>query len=438
MDEVGCCWLLSALFIILTTFFSTTSLALRHASWSKLEEAFEARGRAERTGVLRTRLGNLLSCTATLRLLATLGLMLTVVRYFTISEALEQDNSSSLPLVRAFIVLALILSVFSVAIPHAWAKYAGTPLLVHCYLVLRLIEWLCWPLTTMLHVFDPLTRRLAGVPAENGNGTGEERQEELLNAVEEGEKGGLFDPEEREMIASVLEFRDTSAGEIMTPRTDVVGIEAAAELSEAADIIVREGHSRYPVYEENIDKVIGMLYAKDLLCDLNQPAQTKGIRHRLRKPYFVPESKTVRDLLHNFQDQKVHMAVVLDEYGGTAGVVTIEDVVEEIVGEIVDEYEEFQDEPVRKIDDQTIEVDARCHVDELNDELNIEIPEDENYETIGGFAFAKLGHIPRSGEAFEQDNLKFTVIDVEQRKINRVRIDILPGKTKGNKDTAQQ
>ena len=132
------------------------------------------------------------------------------------------------------------------------------------------------------------------------------------------------------------------------------------------------------------------------------------------------------------------MAVVLDEYGGTAGVVTIEDVVEEIVGEIVDEYEEFQDEPVRKIDDQTIEVDARCHVDELNDELNIEIPEDENYETIGGFAFAKLGHIPRSGEAFEQDNLKFTVIDVEQRKINRVRIDILPGKTKGNKDTAQQ
>jgi magnesium and cobalt exporter, CNNM family len=331
-----------------------------------------------------------------------------------------------MPLLAAFAISVFILNIFSVAIPHAWAKYAGTGLLVHCYPVLRFLEWAGWPLTTVFAWIDPLVKRLAGISEDQANSRLDEKQEELLNVVEEREKEGVVDEEEREMIASVLEFRDTTAGEIMTPRTEVSGIEADTSLSEAVEIVILEGHSRYPVYKETIDNISGMLYAKDLLKELNRPEGSGDISHYLRKPFFVPESKKLRSLLHNFQNQKVHVAVVLDEYGGTAGLVTIEDILEELVGEIVDEYEPPQPEPIKKIDEYTIEVDARYEVDELNDELDISIPEDEDYETIGGFIFAKLGHIPMTGETFEHENLQFTVIDAGERKINRLRIVITP------------
>ena len=424
MDDPGWCWLIAAIFLILTTFFSTISLALRHAVWSRLQEAFEAQGRPARTDVLRARLSQLVCGAAALRMLANLGLLLALIAYFAGHRG-QADQTLALPLLKAFIVSGIVLSVFSVVIPHAWAKYVGTVLLVRLYPLVRSIEWISLPLTAILAVVDPVVRRLAGVSSEGPNGSSEERQEEVLSAVEEGEKGGLVDEQERQMIASVLEFRDITAGEIMTPRTDVTAIEADTEPSAAAEAVISHGHSRYPVYEESIDKVIGMLYAKDLLRDLNETGPAKGLRHRLRKPYYVPESKTVRDLLHEFQAQKVHMAIVLDEYGGTAGVVTIEDILEELVGEIVDEYEQPQSEPVRRIDENSIEVDARCHVDELNDDYGLSIPDDPDYDTIGGFAFARLGRIPQSAEVFEHDNLRFTVVDVEERKINRLRIDVL-------------
>jgi len=412
----------AVLLALLTLFFSVINVALRHISWVKLQEAFESRGCAERTRIMRDHLPRLTSSAAILRLLANLGLLLCVVYYFSA----HGEPGDLLPLVAAFGVAAVVLLVLSVAVPLAWAQYAGTTLLVVAFPLLCAMEYVTWPLTTMLGLFDPVIRRLAGITADNDNNRLEEKQEELLNVVEEGQKEGVVDEEEREMIASVLEFRGQTAGEIMTPRTDVVGIDATAAFPQAVQTITETGHSRYPVYEQSIDQVLGMLYAKDLLRDLNQPDAAEGIRHRLRKAYFVPESKPLRDLLHDFQNQKVHLAVVLDEYGGTAGVVTIEDILEELVGEIVDEYEPPQEEPIKRIDQNTIEVDARVHVDELNDDFDLQLPEDEDYETIGGFAFSKLGSIPRTGEAFEHENLLFTVIDVEQRKINRLRIVMRP------------
>jgi len=400
-------------------------LALRHISWVKLEEAFSDTGTAARIQIIRDRQANLLFSTATMRLLANLGVLVCVVGYFVTSREVE-NNRMFVPLLAAFAVSVFILSIFSVAIPHAWAKYAGTGLLVYCYPAIWFLEWVGWPLTTVFFWIDPLVKRLAGVSEDQTNGRLDEKQEELLNVVEEGEKEGVVDEEEREMIASVLEFRDTTVGEIMTPRTEMSGIEVNTSLSEAVEIAIREGHSRYPVYKETIDNITGMLYAKDLLKELNQPDGSGDISHYLRKPFFVPESKKLRSLLHNFQNQKVHVAVVLDEYGGTAGLVTIEDILEELVGEIVDEYEPPQPEPIKKIDEYTIEVDARHEVDELNDELAINVPEDEDYETIGGFVFAKLGHIPMTGETFEHENLRFTVIDAGERKINRLRIVIMP------------
>ncbi|MBN1437706.1 MAG: HlyC/CorC family transporter [Sedimentisphaerales bacterium] len=408
---------------------SVVSLSLRYLSWVKLEEIFDSQGRSSRMEAMRNMCPTLVFSSALLRLLANLGLLICVVSYFTF----RPDHTPNVwSLLWAFGVSAIVLAVFSVAIPRAWAKYAATPFVAACFPIFPFILVITWPVTTVLGLFDPLIRRLAGVSVEDANGSREEKQEELLNVVEEGEKKGVVDEQEREMIESVLEFREQTVGEIMTPRTDVIGIDADVDLASAAAVIISAGHSRFPVYEENIDKVIGMLYAKDLLRDLTQPDSAPGIRHRLRKAYFVPESKTLRDLLRDFQEQQIHLAVVLDEYGGTAGVVTIEDILEEIVGEIEDEYEEPKDQMIVRLDGDTIEMDARVHVDEINDEFDLEIPEDEDYETIGGFAFHRLGNIPQSGETFEYENLFFTVIDVEERKINRLRMVIKPKETEGN------
>lgn len=145
-------------------------------------------------------------------------------------------------------------------------------------------------------------------------------------------------------------------------------------------------------------------------------------RNKMREAYFVPETKPLRVLLHEFQNQKQHIAIVLDEYGGTAGVITLEDILEELVGEITDEYEEALPEPVKKIDQNTIEVDARTYVDDLNDSFELNLPEDEDYDTIGGFVFSQLGYIPKTGEKFDYKNLKFTIVSAEARRIKRIRI----------------
>jgi CBS domain containing-hemolysin-like protein len=177
-----------------------------------------------------------------------------------------------------------------------------------------------------------------------------------------------------------------------------------------------------PVYEENIDNIAGLIYAKDLLAEIGKKPEDFKLREKMRKAYFVPETKPLRALLHEFQNQKLHIAIVLDEYGGTAGIVTLEDILEELVGEIADEYEETPHEPIKKIDQNTIEADARTSIDDLNDEFELNLPEDDDYETVGGFVFSRLGYIPKANESFDHENLRFTIASAEPRKIKRIRI----------------
>jgi CBS domain containing-hemolysin-like protein len=176
------------------------------------------------------------------------------------------------------------------------------------------------------------------------------------------------------------------------------------------------------VYEDNIDNIIGFIYAKDLLKQIGKDAGEFELRKKLRKAYFVPETKSLRSLLHEFQNKKLHIAVVLDEYGGTAGIVTLEDIIEELVGEIADEYEESEPEPVKKLDADTIEVDARMYVGDLNDEFDMDLPEDDDYDTVGGFVFSHLGYIPRAGASFTYRNLEFTITAAEPRRVVSIRI----------------
>ena len=316
----------------------------------------------------------------------------------------------------------LLVLVFGVAIPNAWAKYTGDWLIVRMLPILAASRIISYPIIVSLEVFDPLIRRLAGVPLKDARAHADELEREILDAVTEGERHGAVDEEEKEMIESVIELTDKRVEEIMTPRTDVVAIPKAGTLEEILETIRTNGHSRIPVYDETIDTILGVIYAKDLL---RRPTDAPfRLDSMMREAYFIPESKLVRDLLREFQARKLHIAVVLDEYGGTSGLVTIEDILEELVGEITDEYEPTPPEELIKIDEQTVEVDARMQIDDINDELDLALPEDEGYETIGGFVFSTMGRIPKVGESWTHENLGIKVIAAEPRRILRLRLDI--------------
>jgi len=409
------------LFVGATSFFSVNANALRVFSRLRLLEAFKTANGEERPELVDKVVENadrlILACSF-YRLVFNIGSLLLMV---ALMAALHKELTVAAYAV-AFVISLAIFSVFSLAIPYAWAKYAGEKLISRTYWILMAFAVLAAPVLHVLQLYDGFVRRLAGVPAATPETQQDQMQEEFLEDLEQRRIEGAVDEEEQEMIENVLEFSERTAGEIMTPRTDLIAVEVSDDLATVLDAIREAGHSRIPVYEETIDNIVGLIYAKDLLAEIGRPKEQFSLRARMREAYFVPETKPLRALLHEFQNQKLHIAVVLDEYGGTAGIVTLEDIIEELVGDIADEYDEAQQESVRKIDENTIEVDARTYVEDLNDEYELDLPEDEDYDTVGGFVFSRLGYVPKAGEDFDYENLKFTIASAEPRRVKRVRI----------------
>jgi putative hemolysin len=405
-----------------TLFFSASAVALRIFSRAKLAEAFRAKNKEALAEKLADSSENLVLTCFLYRLVFNTGIIILLIELFII---LRQGPLQILDYILIFVIAMALFSIFSVAIPHAWAKYSGERLLSGTYPLLMFSTMVAFPMLYVFHLLYGLIRRLAGVARATPEEQQEEKQEEFLNGLEQQKMEGVVDEEEQEMIENVLELSETTADEIMTPRTDIVAIEVNSDLRTVVETINKAGHTRVPVYEENIDHIIGFVYAKDLLTEIGKDPAHFKLREKMREAYFVPETKPLRVLLHEFQNRKLHIAVVLDEYGGTAGIVTLEDILEELVGEISDEYEQTSAEPVKKLDDNTIEVDARTYVDDLNDEFELDLPEEEDYDTIGGFVFSHLGYIPKTGKSFKYRNLKFTIVAAEARKIGRVRIQIL-------------
>ncbi|MCH7592034.1 MAG: HlyC/CorC family transporter [Planctomycetes bacterium] len=410
--------------VAVLTLFATLNLALRLPSHVRIAEQFDKVGRRDAFEAFVTARPRYLLATAVIRSVATLAMLLLALFSWRAGSA---DPGSISLAVTCGVTLVLVL-VFGVAIPNAWAKYAGDALIVRTLPLLSSIRVLCLPLIAFLEIFDPLVRRLAGVPVRDAKSHADELERQILDAVREGEKHGAVDEEEKEMIESVIELTDTHVEEIMTPRTDVVGIPIDADYEAVLATIRKKGHSRIPVYEDTIDTILGVLYAKDLLQ--RKSDEPFSLSSSMRKALFIPERKMVRELLREFQSQKVHIAIVLDEYGGTAGLVTIEDILEELVGEIHDEYDETTAVELVRIDERTVEVDARMRVDELNDELDVALPEDEDYETIGGFVCSRMGKIPKVGEQIEHNGMVIRVIDAEPRRVIRVRLEMsIPSET---------
>ncbi len=411
---------LGLVLIGLITVFSTANVAIRHVSRVRLAERLEPAGRERLVDRLMAHRDELLLTTSLGRLSGILGLVLLV------GHALGARPAAHISFHYAaiFLICIFLVGITGVAIPNAWARYQGEAFLAAVLPAMLGLRLALYPIVVFLRLFDGLVRRLAGVPPiDEEEAEAEQIEQEILGAVSEGEKSGAVHEEDAEMIESVIELRDTQVGQIMTPRTEVVALPDTATIIEAKETITRAGHSRIPIYGENIDDIKGVLYAKDLLnIDDTEPFDPLEV---MRKVPFVPETKLVPDLLQELREKKVHLAIVLDEYGGTAGLVTIEDIIEQIVGDIADEYEHTEPAAIRRIDPQTLEVDARVHIDELNDELKVELPEDRDYETVGGFLFSEMGKIPRTGEEFRYNNLLFRVLEAEERKINRIRVEVV-------------
>lgn len=246
-------------------------------------------------------------------------------------------------------------------------------------------------------------------------------EEELRLLVTVGEEEGVLEEEETEMIHSVFEFADTTVREVMIPRIDMVTLESDVTVDEAVDFAIQGGFSRIPVFEETIDNILGVLYVKDMLKQLREDHDTLLIRDMLRPAHYVPETKKLDDVLREMRQQHVHMVIVIDEYGSVAGLATIEDLVEEIFGEIQDEYDR-EENLYEKVNDNEYIVDAKMNIDDFNELMDMEL-DDTDYETLGGFLYAQLDKIPNTGDTITYDHVKFTVLSTRGRRITKVRVE---------------
>ncbi len=318
-------------------------------------------------------------------------------------------------------IVSLILFVLFLCrlMPRAWAMRDPERAAL---MLARPIRWLALVLYPFVRLFRAITDFLFGVKGKQEvPRDAAEVEAELQLFIDAGEEGGYIQEDEREMIASIFEFDATLVREIMVPRTDIVALDVGSSIDQALDVIVETGYSRIPVYEGAIDNIVGILNAKDLLSHLRDDGDSRpDLREMLRPAHFVPETNKIDELLEELQQERIHMAIVVDEYGGIAGLVTIEDALEEIVGEIEDEYDTL--EPFcEMISDNEAIFNARMDLDDVNRMMNIDLPTDDS-DTLGGLIYSVLGGVPKVGDELIVDGVKITVLSLLGRRIKKVRV----------------
>jgi putative hemolysin len=330
-----------------------------------------------------------------------------------------EQTAAAVALIVVTIILSLFTIVFGELVPKTLALANPERFALTLSRPVDFLGWLLGPIVALLTGITSFISRLFGADVEREAVI---TAEELRLIVERGGEQGVLEAEEEQMIQAVIELGQRRLHEVMVPRVEIVGLPADATIEAAIDAIVAEGHSRIPVYEDSLDEIVGILYAKDLLPFLKDgAAERPTVRSLLRPPVFVPESMSIDDLLHELQRRKVHIAIVLDEYGGTAGLVTIEDLLEEIVGEIQDEYDTEEPATVR-LSDTEARVDGLVSIEELAElfDIELELEDAEEYDTVGGLIFHRLGAIPRPGDRIRVDPLSLTVEATDGRRVSKV------------------
>jgi putative hemolysin len=322
-------------------------------------------------------------------------------------------------IVVAIFSLILFVLILCRLLPRTWAMRDAEKAVLLLAAPIRWLSLLLYPFARSLRA---ITNALVGdSEADEAPKDAAEIEEELRLFIDAGEEEGYIEEDEREMIASVCEFNATLAREIMVPRIDIVALEADASIEEALDVIVKTGYSRIPVYEGTIENILGILNAKDLLAHLKDNGGSRhGLRDLLRPAHFVPETNKVGEVLRELQRERIQIAIVVDEYGGVAGLVTVEDALEEIVGEIEDEYDTA--EPFcEMVSDREAVFNARIDLDDVNSLLHIDLPTEDS-DTLGGFIYSSLGGVPKVGDEVELDGVRITVLSLHGRRIKKVRV----------------
>ena len=369
------------------------------------------------------------------RFLAVSQLGLTVIGFFAsayaavslvdslkrVLEPVAGSNAEGIALVIVTVLLALFTIVFAELVPKTLALANAERVAIALSLP---IEFLARALSPLIALLTGITSAIAKLFGANVTNEAQITAEELRLIVERGGEQGILEAEEEQMINAVIELGSRRVHEVMVPRIAMATIQATATFDEAIETIVEHGHSRIPVYDESVDEILGILYAKDLLPFLREAAGPRPeLRSLLRTPVYIPESMTIDDLLHEFQRRKVHIAIVLDEYGGTAGLVTIEDLLEEIVGEIQDEYDVEEPMVVRLSEDEA-RLDGRASVDELEElfDAHLGLEDEDEYDTIGGLIYHRIGGVPTPGDRVEVNGLTLTVETTDGRRVGKVLV----------------
>jgi len=403
---------------------STLNIALRELSRAQLRELAQRRGRPERVAKLLEHPVLYAEAVSAPRAMCNLALPLAALLWA--AGGVGENALLTWPVIAKGAGLALALFyVLGVVAPASLATHAGVRIVYACAPLLSILRTLFGPFVAVARALDTALRRILGVREVSD---AEELERQLMHVAAEGEEEGALNETERDIIESVVELRDRTAQDVMTPRTEIEGIEATDDVQTILRFIESAGHSRIPVYEGDLDHIVGVLYAKDLLRYVGRDASDFRIRQAVREPLFVPETIGLVDLLRLLQRKKVHMAIVLDEYGGTAGLVTFEDVLEELVGEIHDEYEptdEAEPEATIDRDARSAVVDARMRLHEANEALEaieLALPDSGEYETVGGFVVTALGRIPAAGETFRVDGVVVSVLEAEPTRVTKVRV----------------
>ena len=317
------------------------------------------------------------------------------------------------------VALSLVAVLFGIFVPRALGARYAQPMLLVLVWPIQLVTWLTRPLVAVLFFLTRAITRPFGASPLAGTLVSEE---EIKALVETGEEQGVLEETERDMIRSIFDLGDKQVHELMVPRTEIIAVDVTTPPEELLERVVLAGHSRIPIYEGSADQIIGVLYVKDVFRRIARGEGSPALRELLRPAHFVPETKMVDELLREMQRQKNHMAIVVDEYGGTAGLVTLEDIVEEIVGEIRDEYDAEQ-ELVVPVSEREALVDGRAPFEDIRETFALDDLEPSgDYDTLGGFIVHELGRFPKAGEEVRRSGVRFVVETVEGRRIRRVRV----------------
>jgi CBS domain containing-hemolysin-like protein len=342
-----------------------------------------------------------------------------VLRRLSVRGGLTEDFSPPpLPAYAAAAVAASVLAtLLSELLPRSAAARDPERFLLAIAPAVRLFIRSLAPLDWLVH---SVGRRLAPGAGTGAAPRAAHSEEEIRILVEGSAEEGVLEEDERDMIHSIFEFTDTVARKVMVPRIDMKCLQANTPIEEALGVILEEGHSRIPCYEETVDSIVGIVHAKDLLQPLAEGRLSAPLREFMRAPSFVPEGKRLDELLREMRRERQQMAIVVDEYGGTSGLVTLEDILEEIVGEIQDEYD-VEEPSLVALDEHTAVVDARMNIDDVNEQLGLDLPTEE-FDSVGGFVFGLLGHVPSEGDSVTYDGLAFVVEKVDGNRIEKVRV----------------